>query len=435
MKRFAVYESELPIMRRPLMQLEEPTTGDMDDYRILDPVIRSEAYGERHFTNWKAVSDHYNTVIEQARIDIGITKKVIDNYLDKNLNTPYVSINEKGEVIRARGYADVLLKAATELDGSLDGPSQLGYYTAGSPGPEVELTDDERRLLGFTNSYGKLTHQLYLKDMTEREWAALRAVRQIKWTVEQWKKHIAGKKEWIDRQKKLLERLRKTYEVTGGIKAVANIPFGIANDGKVVDTRRGIVMFDSPQGHLEATVVLDTEQAEAFGGLAENVMVDVTFGYSEMTNGPLDITSVLIGKDIKNKPAVVGLCRSSDMKPHVISAPGMTLYEDQFGYSINVTEVVTASIDKTRHFFDVPDTSTGYVYTFSGFQNAVLDAGYTAIQYEWAATSMGRPHTVVAVNAVGARALAGVPGMARRRKEDLEFGSAGRTIVEPYLNE
>lgn len=417
MKSVAIYDEDIEKLGGPMMftgQEEEPEKGDRGPYRIMEPIIRSQSVGQYYFDTISQLDREFQRLTEHARDMAEWARQGVGRYESK-----------------VRDYGKILKKASTELESGYDSEVAKSKYFQNEGinkgGNVVNLEKDIEKLSGFRGGeFGQITHQLFLENMTEKEWEAKAAAERLNQLADDYRQKVTQFESVVSGWKTKIDSLKTTYEKKGQFAAWGNIPFGVVPEGsaRIVDPRIGLIMFSEVQGHMLEPFMLTREAAV----LGMEALVDVTYGYSSQCNSIVDLSAVLLtqeeaqiedglaGADISI--VVANIATSSPIAAKPVQAPTMTLYEDEQGFPMNETDICTHAIDRGGHHLQQSRSSSGYISTFSGFQAAVLDSGFTGVQYEWAATGGGRPHTVVSVNCPGGVFFGGASGKTIPERRD-----------------
>lgn len=435
MHDFAAYEFELPQLSQRPPDDKLKRKGDLDSYFLIPPVVRANRFGPVVFRNLAELKGRFDLLI------------ATDEDLIEGMWEPLIERKE----IEAKKYGETLIAAAVKLKGAFSSERAEREFNVktGIDDDFVILDDDVNRLLGFVNDFGLIDHRVLRRDMSAENIFTVQRIINIGKEIDDMRAKIEEIRVSIDEQKANFETFRRAFIDVGGVAIIGNIPHSVAPSSEyTVDRKTGVILFSRPAGHMVRPFILDEETPEDAIGIRVDGQVLVTFGYEYKTGGLMDWTTVLVAaknvqtfkeKKVKGiiilepagttvKPIVVGINRSTPMKPKIETAPKMRMYEADMGTPMNVTEVVTQAIDRATAHLVLPRQGVGFGYVFSGLQRAILDAGISAVQWEWpVARDAGRAHTTIAANAEATRALINPVGAVQRLKD---AKAAAREILE-----
>lgn len=192
-----------------------------------------------------------------------------------------------------------------------------------------------------------------------------------------------------------LDELASLFQTAGGIEAMAQTPWGKMPRGSfTVDPMTGIVNFATPYPVL-VTHPMCVFDVSSFRFVSDGC-VTITFGHQLANNEVTDYTSVLFMRDKNGTTKACGANRSSQIKPMVMHAPDLVMYEGPDGDPLNLKDCIDQARKKAATVLEGPTTATGYTTTFSGFVKCILERGVNSVQHTWDGDAA---HTFVAVNA------------------------------------
>ena len=434
-----IYETELVGLGVKRPDEDALQKGDLGPYVILSPLVYGKRFGQRFFADFSDVEAFFNSLKDSLRGSIEVTRDEIRR-IKKNFDEQFAPLIRKA----SRSFGD-----AYQRDFAIK-----NYVTRTGVDPKIiQIDQDIKDLVGFggdglTEIEG--THLFFEEEMTNNTFAALSvaktAVAEIK---------IAN--DWILQNQLELNdiethftRFKKRYKDLGGLPLFVNIPDSLISEGYALNVDSGLITFSQVMGHMRKSFVFDRESGikDRIFGVETDGNIRVLCGYVTKTNSVYDYTTVLIrarvdtkagskkngpGRAIKSEkvtPVVVGISRPSPVKARIIPAPDMVLYESENGTPFNMTSVITEALGKADQMFNIPKSSTGYVYTWSGFRKAILDAGVNSITHQW--NKNGAAHTIIAANSVSAFGLIGNNStgirLAPSLSELIDFSSIGSVL-------
>jgi hypothetical protein len=127
--------------------------------------------------------------------------------------------------------------------------------------------------------------------------------------------------------------------------------------------------------------------------------VSATFGHEVNRNEPTDFSSVIFARSEKGKVEACGVNRGTAVKPQVVSAPDLRMYQDDLGFPMNLKACVEQGQRKAEPLLSGELATEGYVTEYSGFVQCALERSVSSIQHVWYG---GAAHTFIAINAPGA---------------------------------
>lgn len=192
---------------------------------------------------------------------------------------------------------------------------------------------------------------------------------------------------------KSIDDVVETFFLAGAVPGYGQVPWGqVPRTLWSLDPMTGIVTFQMPV----ATALPIAAYERAHMTAVADGAVTVTYGKPLNYNEASDYTSVLFARNKDGKGSrLVGVNRSSQVKPHVVMAPDMVMYEDSDGTPFNLQECIDQAEKKAKPLLEGPDSLEGYSTTFSGFVPCVLERGVNSVQYTWNGDAA---YTFVAVN-------------------------------------
>lgn len=374
----AWYKNELPSLDS--VPRDEGGKGDLDDYLLLDPVVRGQTVALRYMRNFEEfqkVFDARSSGDRQTLANYEFLNHVWSRALSEVVQDFLAA--QKGALTTLQ--KEKLRKFGIEYDstGTDLGSDRNVAREMGELMPESEREAAVRELL---------------KDWGYDGVKALSA----KGALEQ----IAF---WGDKSAAWGERFatfKEIYQSRMAIPCRYNTFQHVLLEGTAtVDNRTGILSSSVPLAVVDKPFF--------FSGDAQTVIGDgavvVTFGYelkgSEMECWTNFLFDAVIPED-PTEPAKVNFCGSSRTSPIKAEPVRMKsrLYQMENGTPVNYNECWSEARSKVSSMLDQPTVVEGTTYELIGLRKAVLYAGVNSVQHEMEGL---RGMTHVSVNAPGAR--------------------------------
>lgn len=363
--------------------------GDREDFVLMPPVARGCRIGGAWLLNFKEMENYFNAFIQSFATGVSLQEaglSLIKLYEGKALES--------------------LVALSESADRTLSG-AKASRFGAGSM-----LIDFDADTKKIAQDLGQTLKKAEWNDLLNGGYNTIQTLKGYDQMAQDAAKRVEGQRDQLNRWRERFNGNKLAFKVWGGVRVRSNIGYDLLESGSYsIDHQTGILQASEPLCQVNKAMFYDGDSAT----VVEDGKVFVTYAYELKDNTIAAFSSFLFtpaatDDEQPGRPVLAGVCKSSPLKARCEPMTGR-LYEMDLGTPVNLNACASEAWQKAGGILGLPKVVTGYVYMFSGLYGFPLSGGVTGVQHTYDG-EIGR--TFLTINAPGARAPLGPPGLPKR---------------------